>query len=119
MLGGMDAMHAPLPGTPAVLPGIQAPLPGGEAALIGLAALAVVLIPFLWPLVEHFNAMAHEGAHAIVATTVGFTVDGVTLDIESHGGTGYVNPPDTGPRRTLTRFVGYLGPSAFGLWGRN
>ena len=53
-------------GTDAPPPGSQAPLPGSEAALIGLAALAVVFIPFLWPLVEHFSAMAHEGAHAVV-----------------------------------------------------
>jgi hypothetical protein len=111
----MHAMRVPLPGMHAVLSPVQAPLPGGEAALIGLAALAVVMLPFLWPLVEHFSAMAHEGAHAITATAVGFTVDHVELDIESRGATEYVDAPDTGPRRTLTRFVGYLGPSAFGL----
>ena len=37
-------------------PGTVAPLSGTEAALIGLAALAVVIIPFLWPLVEHGNS---------------------------------------------------------------
>ena len=37
----MDAAPAPGPGT-------VAPLSGTEAALIGLAALAVVIIPFLW-----------------------------------------------------------------------
>jgi hypothetical protein len=39
----------------------------------------------------------------------------VTLSIETRGGTSYHHTPDTGPRRTLTRFVGYLGPSGFGL----
>jgi hypothetical protein len=71
-----------------------------------------VMIPFLWPLVEHFNVMAHQGAHAITATAMGFTVDNVQLDIESNGETSYVDAPDSGPRRTLTRFVGYLGPRA-------
>jgi Peptidase M50B-like len=33
----------------------------------------------------------------------------------STGATDYVQAPDTGPRRTLTRFVGCLGPSGFGL----
>lgn len=112
----MHAPHAPPPGTHTVLPGTEAPLPGPEAALVGLAALAVVMIPFLWPLVEQFNAMAHEGAHAIVGSAMGFTVAGVTLDMESNGATGYYDAPDTGPRRTLTRFIGYLGPSAFGLF---
>ena len=108
-------MHAPPPGTHTVPPGTLAPLPASEAALVGLAALAVVMIPFLWPFVEQFNAMAHEGAHAIVGSAMGFTVGGVTVDMESNGATAWDNAPDTGPRRTLTRFVGYLGPSAFGL----
>jgi len=104
----MYATHAPLPET-------QAPLPGSEAALVGLAALAVVILPFLWPLVDHFNAMAHEGAHAVVGSVMGFGITSVKLDMESNGATAYDHAPDTGPRRTLTRFVGYLGPSGFGL----
>ncbi len=94
---------------------MHAPLPGTQAALVGLAALAVVMIPFLWPLVEHFSAMAHEGAHAAVGSVMGFGIKSVKLDGESRGATDYVDAPDTGPRRTLTRFVGYLGPSGFGL----
>jgi hypothetical protein len=90
-------------------------LSGSEAVLVGLAALVVVFIPFLWPLVEHFNVMAHEGAHAVVGSIMGFGISGVKLDIESRGVTSYDNAPETGPRRTLTRFVGYLGPSGFGL----
>jgi hypothetical protein len=73
------------------------------------------MMPSLSPLVEQFNTMAHEGAHAAVASVMGFKVAGVTLDEESSGATSYVNAPETGLRRTLTRFVGYLGPSAFGL----
>jgi hypothetical protein len=46
---------------------------------------------------------------------MGFTLAGVTLDMESNGLTAWVDPPDTGLRRTLTRFIGYLGPSGFGL----
>jgi hypothetical protein len=34
---------------------------------------------------------------------------------ETRGETYYRHAPDTGPRRTATRFVGYLGPSGFGL----
>jgi Peptidase M50B-like len=105
---GMYATHAQVPGT-------EAPLSGSEAVLIGLAALVVVILPFLWPLVEQFNVMAHEGAHAVVGSVMGFGIKSVKLDMESGGATEYVNAPDTGPRRTLTRFVGYLGPSGFGL----
>ncbi len=77
----------------------------------------VVLVPFLWPLAEHFNAMAHEGAHAVVGGAMGFTLEGVRLEQRCQRrhrlGPG---TPETGMRRTLTRFVGYLGPSAFGLF---
>jgi hypothetical protein len=106
-IGGMQATHPLLPGT-------QAPLPGPEAALIGLAAFAVMVIPFLWPLVDQLDTMAHEGAHAAVASVMGFTVLGVTLDQQSNGAT-YLAPGSSGPRRLLTGFVGYLGPSGFGL----
>jgi hypothetical protein len=112
----MDAMRAPWPGTVPALPRILAPLSGAEAALIGLAALAVVMIPFLWPLVEHFNAMAHEGAHALTGSVMGFRMEGVKLTIENTGVTGFTGVPGNGLRTTLTGFIGYLGPSLFGLW---
>jgi hypothetical protein len=112
MLGGMRAMLAPLPGAHAA--GAQLPLPGAEAALVGLAMTGVVLIPFLWPLADHLDTMAHEGAHAIVAAAVGYTVLGVTLDRDGSGAT-WILWYRSGPRRLLTAFAGYLGPSAFGL----
>jgi hypothetical protein len=103
----MQARHA-------VWPRTQAPLPGPEAALIGLAALAVVMIPFLWPLANQLDTMAHEGAHAVVASVLGFTVRGVTLDRNSDGATGYAGRG--GELRSLVvAFAGYLGPSGFGL----
>jgi hypothetical protein len=101
--------------THALLPGAQVPLPGPEVAFIGLAAFAVVMIPLLWPLVNQFDTMAHEGAHAVVASAMGFTVLGVTLDRESNGATSYLAPGRSGSRRLLAAFVGYLGPSGFGL----
>src|ERR1700759_5068837 len=104
----MYAPHAPLPGP-------QAPLSGGEAVLIGLAALVVVALPFLWPLAEHFNASAHEGAHALVGSVMGFGIKSVTPTMDPRGATDYYRAPNTGPRRTLTKVVGYLGPSGFGL----
>ena len=82
----MYATQAPVPGT-------EAPLPGGEAALVGLAALVVVFVPFLWPLVEQFNVMAHEGAHAVVGSIMGFGIKGVKLDGESRGETAYLMRP--------------------------
>jgi hypothetical protein len=101
--------------THALLPGTQAPLPGPEAAFVGLAALVVVMLPFLWPLVNQLDTMAHEGAHAAVASAMGFPLLGVTMDHKSNGATGYLAPSSSWLRRLLVGFVGYLGPSGFGL----
>jgi Peptidase M50B-like len=90
------------------------PLPGSEAALIGLAALAVVIAQFLWPCAEHVNVMAHEGAHAMTASVLGFPVLGIRLNPDATGETSYFAPA-YGLRRVAVSFVGYLGPSAFGL----
>jgi len=107
-------MYAPPPGPPAILPqDPPAVLPGAVAALIGVAALIVVMVPFLWLLAQHFNVIAHEGAHALVGSLLGFDVSGVTLNAGT-GVTGF-RSPDAGARWMLTGFVGYLGPSAFGL----
>jgi hypothetical protein len=107
-------MNAPLPGLPALPPVTPAPLPGPEAALVGLAALAIVAIPFLWALVDHIDTMAHEGMHAIFAALLGFSVLEFVLNRD---GSGHVihDAERFGLRVLLVGLVGYLGPSAFGL----
>jgi Peptidase M50B-like len=104
-----NAPHMPVHG----LPGPQAPLPAGESTLIGLAALAAVLLPFVWPIAQHLSVMAHEGAHAAVGSLLGFTLQGVELNPNATGATGGNFTP--GPRDILVTFAGYLGPSAVGL----
>jgi len=91
----------------------QAPLPGSEIVLIGAITSAVVIAQATWPLVQHFEVMAHEGMHAVVGSFAGRTVTGIELDDKAGGGTGLV--PDSGPGFLLAGFAGYLGPSAFGL----
>jgi hypothetical protein len=94
--------------------GVLAPLPGGTAALIGLAALVVVMVPFLWPLARHVNVMAHEGAHALAAVLLGFVLEAVILKRET-GETNFKAARGAILRLILVGFVGYLGPSLFGL----
>ena len=101
-------------GTPAPSQGVLAPLPGGTAALIGLAALVVVMVPFLWPLARHVNVMAHEGAHALAAILLGFALETVILKRET-GETIYRAAGGAVLRLATVGFVGYLGPSLFGL----
>jgi len=119
MLGGMggtlSGMPVPPGGMHAVLPVTQAGPPSVEAVLVGLAALAVVIVPFLGALAANLDTMAHEGTHALAASIMGFTLLGVTMDLDSAGATSYYGR-GTLPRLLLTGFVGYLGPSAFGLF---
>jgi hypothetical protein len=91
-----------------------APLPGTEAVIIGLAAFAVVMNPFLWPLVEDFNVMAHEGSHAVIGALLGFSPMGVTLNSDATGATSFPSSM-RGSRAVLIGTSGYLGPSMFGL----
>jgi Peptidase M50B-like len=92
----------------------QTPLPGPDAAAIGLAAFVVVYAKDLWSLAQHFDTMAHEGMHAITGSILGFGVRNIELKPNGDGQTNYRNP-GAGGSWTFTGFVGYLGPSAFGL----
>jgi hypothetical protein len=113
-----DALGMDPPETHVVPQGALAPLPAAAAALVGVAALVIVMIPFLWPVAANVSAMAHEGAHALMASVMGFALDGITLERDGTGATFYwYRRTSSSPARlTLTGFVGYLGPSVFGLW---
>jgi len=111
----MDAKRAPLAAAHTLATGTPAPLGGGEAALIGLAALFIVAIPFLWPLAEHLNVMAHEGAHAAVGALLGYPPEAVALMRDATGVTSF-RPGIDGYRAVAIGVIGYLGPSLFGLW---
>jgi hypothetical protein len=91
----------------------QVPLSGAAAMLIGLAALGVTMIGTLWGFVRHGVVMAHEGGHAATAALMGRKVDGIDLNSNGTGETRAV----TGiwPGTVLFFFVGYLGPSLFGI----
>ena len=39
-----------------------------EIALIGAITAAVVIAQATWPLVQHFEVMAHEGMHRVVGS---------------------------------------------------
>jgi Peptidase M50B-like len=91
----------------------QTPLSGNETVLIGLVVSAVVIASATWPLVQHFEVMAHEGMHGVVGSLSGHKVQGIVLKSSAEGKTTIV--PDSGPGNLLAGFVGYLGPSAFGL----
>jgi hypothetical protein len=92
----------------------QAHLPGPDAAALGVAAFVVVNAQSLWSVAKHFHVMPHEGMHATTATIVGIPVSGIILKRNGDGETHY-RVPAVGGAGFITAFVGYLGPSAFGL----
>jgi len=92
----------------------QTPLPGPDIVLLGLTAFLVVNAKSLWSLAKYFQVMAHEGMHAITGTILGIRVRGVKLRQNGDGETQF-RVPAVGGRGVVTGFVGYLGPSAFGL----
>jgi hypothetical protein len=91
----------------------QAPLPAAAAVVIGLAALAAVGVQEVWMLARHVNTIAHEGAHAIAGSAVGRRIRSVKLQPNANGATAMSG--GNAASSVTTGFVGYLGPSAFGL----
>ena len=57
--------------------------------------------------------IAHEGAHVATCWIMGGRVTGVTLKSNADGQTDSIGPNGLGG--IITSFVGYLGPSIFGL----
>jgi hypothetical protein len=91
----------------------QVPLSGTEAAVIGVGALIAVTLDLTWALVVYGQLMAHEGAHGVMGSVFFHRVTGVSLAGDATGATGVKTAP--GMRGHLFYFVGYLGPSLFGL----
>lgn len=110
--GVRGCLRWPLLGILPCMQAVHPPLSAGESVLIGLVALIVVMVPFLWEPVDHFSTMTHEGAHALLALFLGLTVTRIVLDRHAGGKTGVVG---AGLRFILVGFIGYLGPSLFGL----
>ncbi len=91
----------------------QPPLPGGAVVIIGLVALVAVAVQEIWVLLQHANTIAHEGAHAIAVSAMGRTVRSVQLQANGDGLTAWNSSGGAG--NVVILFVGYLGPSVFGL----
>jgi hypothetical protein len=88
------------------------PLSGGASVVIGLVVTVVVMVPLLSLPAEHFSAMAHEGARALLAVILGLTVVEIILDRHSGSRTSVAGE---GLRAGLVVLIGFLGPSLFGL----
>ncbi|MCL1871692.1 MAG: M50 family metallopeptidase [Promicromonosporaceae bacterium] len=80
----------------------------------GLIALAVVLVRPVWHVARHVVTIAHEGAHALVATLTGRRLDAIRLHSDTSGLTISAGKP-RGFGMVATTFAGYVGPGLVGL----
>ncbi|MGI8450266.1 MAG: M50 family metallopeptidase [Streptosporangiaceae bacterium] len=87
-------------------------LPAPVAVLLGVVVLVAVILPQLWALVRHIGLMAHEGAHAFLGSGLGLKVESVRLERDGTGETALLGAAGSG---AAVMFIGYLGPSGFGL----
>ncbi len=67
-----------------------------------------------WLLIRHGAVMAHEGAHAVLDSLLFREFKGVELNSNATGGT-YRNKSGGFLGSVILSFVGYVGPSLFGL----
>jgi hypothetical protein len=98
------------------VPGVsatQVPLSGMAAALIGLAAFGTIAFQASWLVVRHINVMAHEGAHAVTASLLFREVDSIKLNADATGATS--RSDGSTPVNIVIKFIGYVGPSLYGL----
>jgi Peptidase M50B-like len=94
----------------------QAPLSSPAVVAVGLASLTVVVIDAGWQVMRHATVMAHEGAHAVADSLLGRQVDYIKLNFDAQK-SGETNAKNEGGclTRVVVAFVGYIGPSSFGL----
>jgi hypothetical protein len=93
------------------------PVPAPDQTVVlaaGLAALAVVVVTPVWRVARHVITIAHEGAHALVATLTGRRLDGIRLHSDTSGLTISAGRP-RGFGMVATSFAGYVGPGLVGL----
>jgi Peptidase M50B-like len=93
---------------------VQAHLSAPISVLIAIGAISAAVSKGLWLVTRHVTVMAHEGAHATVASAIGRKIDGIEFRLNANGVTHHSGSPDALGLFAVS-FVGYLGPSLFGI----
>jgi hypothetical protein len=94
---------------------VQAHLSGPLSVLLAIVAAAAAFVPWVWPLTRHVTVIAHEGAHATMASAVGRKVQGIEFKLDARGATHHSGNAGGAAGSFAITLVGYLGPSLFGI----
>jgi hypothetical protein len=94
---------------------VQAHLSGTVCVLMAIVGIGAALVPGVWHVVRPITAMAHEGAHATVGSALGHKIAKMEFTFNGDGATGVVPASNGSLVLFPSAFVGYLGPSAFGI----
>jgi hypothetical protein len=94
---------------------IQAHLPATVSVIMAAIGVGAVVVPGLLHVANAIETMAHEGAHATVGSALGHRVTHIDLKFNGDGATGIVAKSGSSLAVFPGIFVGYLGPSAFGI----
>jgi hypothetical protein len=92
---------------------VQPHLAGPVAIVLAILAIGA-LAPGVWLISQHATTIAHEAAHATLASSFGQKIDGITVNRFAFGATSHHGPSGYLGLNAIT-FIGYLGPSAFGI----
>jgi hypothetical protein len=93
----------------------QTPLSGSAAVVVGLGAFGVVAFDVTWQVIKYGTVMAHEGAHAVMDSLLFREFDGIELNYEDAKGGTHRKKTGGCLGESLLSFIGYVGPSLFGL----
>lgn len=94
---------------------VQAHLPAMVSVIMAVVGVGAVVVPGLLHVAMPIETIAHEGAHATVGSALGHRVTHMEFKFNGGGATGVV--PKSGSSMAIfpSVFVGYLGPSLFGV----
>lgn len=94
---------------------VQAHLPSMVSALMALLGVLAVVVPGLLHAARHIDTIAHEGAHAVVGSLFGHRITHMDVKFNGEGATGIVPTSASALAKLPHAFMGYLGPSGFGI----
>jgi hypothetical protein len=94
---------------------IQAHLPAMASVIMAVVGVGLVVVPGLLHIAAPIETIAHEGAHATVGSALGHRVTHMDFKFNGAGATGVVAKSGSSLAVFPSVFIGYLGPSAFGI----